>query len=232
MDCVILGSMNARPPLGRRAGNALLRLGYMGLIEPFLLQAKRRVCAVVLELRARTHLEVGCGACTQAVALARHGVSVTAVDISDRLFPPWVRRRPATLNYFRADGRSLPFSDGLFDVAFASMALHEMPPGNRIPVLAEMTRLVRPGGTILIMDYHFEPAAGPSPAATIIRLIEWLAGREHNGNFRDFVARGGIPALARQRGLAVRRRHPILADRGGIFELPVSVRRGTGARHV
>jgi ubiquinone/menaquinone biosynthesis C-methylase UbiE len=213
--------MDDRLSLSRQSLDRISRLGYLAVIEPFLAGAKRKVCRIVDELGAVSLLEVGCGTCTQAVALARRGVRVTAVDISGRLFPPPSRRLPPGLRHFRADGRSLPLPDGGFDVAFASMALHEMPPENRLPVLAEMRRLVRPGGAILIMDYHLEPVRAPGMAEWIIRVMEWAAGREHNGHFHDYVDRGGVPSLARAAGLEIAQRHPILAGRGGIFELTV-----------
>jgi ubiquinone/menaquinone biosynthesis C-methylase UbiE len=214
-------AMDERPGLPRRLYNGLQRLGYLSLIEPFLLRAKRRVRILVERSGAGSVIEVGCGACTQAVGLARLGIFVTAVDISDRMFPVFTRRLPDTLRYFRADGTALPFPDDRFELALASMTLHEMPPEKRVPVLTEMARVVKPGGRLLIMDFHFEAGQPLNLAAFVIRLIERMAGRDHHSHFRDFVRQGGVPALALRTGFAVARRHPILGDRGGIFELPM-----------
>jgi len=200
---------------------AINRFRYLALVEPLLFTAKRRVCRLVEQLGASSVLEVGCGACTQAIALARLGIAVTAVDVTDRMFPLRRARLPENLVVRQADGRSLPFPDRCFDLAFASLTLHEMPPQNRLPVLGEMLRVVRPGGGVVIMDYHFEDGQSFNLAGALIRLIERGAGREHHSHFLDFVACGGIPALARTAGSRVARRHPILGDRGGIFELPV-----------
>ena len=200
---------------------AVGRLGYLGFIEPFLRTAKRKICRVISALEASSVLEVGCGACTQARALARLGLRVTALDVSDRMFPLRRSLLPENLTVLQADGRSLPFPDHAFDVALASMALHEMPPEDRRPVLGEMLRVVRPGGTIVIMDFHFEEQQSTTLAEILIRLIEWGAGREHHAHFLDFVAHGGIPPLARAAGCTVVRRQSILAERGGIFELTV-----------
>jgi SAM-dependent methyltransferase len=212
-------AMDEQPGLRQRLYNGLRRLGYLGLIEPFLLRAKRRVRTLVEQLEPGSMIEVGCGACTQAVALAKLGISVTAVDISDRMFPVFTRRLPDTLRYFRADGTALPFPDACFDLGLASLTLHEMAPESRVPVLTEMARVVKSGGTLLILDFDFEAGQPLDLAAYIIRFIERMGGRDHHRHFRDFVRRGGVPALALRMGFAVARRHPILGDRGGIFEL-------------
>jgi SAM-dependent methyltransferase len=202
--------------------NAARRLFYLLFIEPLLRRAKLKVTATVAALRPATLVEVGSGSCTQAIAVARSGVAVTALDISDAMFPrPGARRLPPALRCLEADGRSLPFPNGRFDAALASMTLHAMPLEDRRLVLGEMARVVRPGGTLLIMDFHFEAGEAASFAGVLIDLIERGAGRSHYACFRDFIARGGVPKLAADIGLLEGRRQPILGERGGIFEITV-----------
>ncbi len=54
--------------------------------------------------------------------------------------------------YMRADARSLPFSDGAFDVVFCFAALHLVP--EPIRVLQEMIRVLSPGGRIAVMTTY------------------------------------------------------------------------------
>jgi len=206
----------------RRLYTRFRRLSYLAFIEPFLYTAKRRVVKRICDLGAKEVIEVGCGTCSQAAAIAAAGIAVSAVDLSDKLFPSRKSARiPQTLTFFRADGRSLPFADDSYDVAFTSMALHEMEPGSRNPVLREMIRVLKNKGTLMIMDFDFDPKNDWNWASLVIRFIERMAGREHHGHFRDFVGSRGVPQLLKRLNLCKWRRAPILNGRGGLFEIRI-----------
>ena len=209
--------------------NLWSRLIYLAFTEPFIWRAKRRVCALVQELEKTRVLEVGCGTCVQGVMIARKGVVVTGIDLSDRLFPSAKPARlPPSFSFFQADGRDLPFPSGRFDCVLTSMVLHEMDPPDRIPALREMIRVLGDDGVLLIMDFDFQLKSDRSPAALLIRIIETIAGEEHHRNFLNFMAAGGVPSLLQNLGYKEWKRHPILFDRGGVFEL--RLRRQSGFR--
>jgi len=204
----------------RRLHNLWSRWIYLLFTEPFLWRAKRKVCALIEELGKPRVLEIGCGTCVQGVMIAKKGIPVTGVDISDQLFPsPRSPRLPSTFSFFQADGRELPFPSGQFGCVLTSMALHEMAPAGRIPVLREMMRVLDRAGVLLIMDFDFHLDSDRSFTALIIRIIERIAGDEHHRNFLNFMAAGGVPALLRSLGCPEWKRHPILRSRGGVFEL-------------
>jgi SAM-dependent methyltransferase len=52
------------------------------------------------------------------------------------------------------DMRKLPFPDDSFDLALASLAVHNLPPGDRGGAVDELLRVVRPGGRIVILDFQ------------------------------------------------------------------------------
>jgi len=52
------------------------------------------------------------------------------------------------------DMRKLPFPGDSFDLALASLAIHNLPPGDRAGAVAELLRVVRPGGRIVILDFQ------------------------------------------------------------------------------
>ena len=101
-------------------------------------------------------LDVGTGGADIPVALladwrrrGRH-LRVTASDDRLEILTAARRTRPALdriadLRLEVADGRSLPYPDGAFDVAHASLVLHHLEPADAIGLLREMARVARRG---------------------------------------------------------------------------------------
>ena len=52
------------------------------------------------------------------------------------------------------DMRDLPFSDAEFDLALASLAIHNLPAGERARAVTELLRVVKPGGQVVILDFQ------------------------------------------------------------------------------
>ncbi len=98
--------------------------------------------------RASRVLDVGCGSGSVTADLARacHG-RVVAVDADPTMVRRSRQRLDGAATVVRADGRALPFADGSFDVAVCNLVLLWSPEPERI--VAEMARVVRPGGVVL-----------------------------------------------------------------------------------
>lgn len=100
-------------------------------------------------------LEVGCGLGTDGVRFAQAGARYTGVDLTARAIE-LTRRRfdleglPADLRV--ADAESLPFDDSSFDVVYSHGVLHHTP--NTQKAIDEIHRVLRPGGTAMVMLYH------------------------------------------------------------------------------
>ncbi|MGH3004034.1 MAG: class I SAM-dependent methyltransferase, partial [Gaiellaceae bacterium] len=95
-------------------------------------------------------LDVGTGAGAFALALAARVREVVAVD-SDAAMAERARTlAPANVEVLVSDGERLPFESFSFDVAGTVRTLHH----TRRPELlvAELTRVTAPGGTILVVD--------------------------------------------------------------------------------
>jgi len=109
------------------------------------------------ELRAaRRVLDLGCGNCDLDRYLAsRYRTEVTGVDTSDRSFPQREKKPEAgqaLVRCIRADASHLDFvCDAQMDAVVSVWALHEMQDTDR--VLCEAYRVLRPGGTMLIVDF-------------------------------------------------------------------------------
>jgi ubiquinone/menaquinone biosynthesis C-methylase UbiE len=101
-------------------------------------------------------LDVGTGGADIPLALIERGrsagrlVRVTGIDLRPEVLAAAAvvdRRITATreLTLHVGDGRSLPYPDGSFDVAHASLVLHHMDPAAARSLLAEMARVARRG---------------------------------------------------------------------------------------
>jgi glycine/sarcosine N-methyltransferase len=106
-------------------------------------------------------LDCSCGIGTQAIGLALHGHRVTGTDLSHRAAGRAAReaaRRGVTLRTATADMRRLPFPDGRFDaVVCADNALpHLLTERDVHAALAEMRRVLRPGGLLLVSTRSYD----------------------------------------------------------------------------
>ena len=96
-------------------------------------------------------LDAACGTGRHAAHLVASGHSTVGVDRSAAMLA--VARRNVPQAEFRTgDLLSLPLGDATVDVAVCALALTHLPdPG---PAIAELARVVRPGGRIVLSDAH------------------------------------------------------------------------------
>jgi ubiquinone/menaquinone biosynthesis C-methylase UbiE len=95
-------------------------------------------------------LDVGAGAGALAFALAPRVRAVVAVEIDEELAARARADAPANVEVLVGDGEHLPFERGSFDFAGTLRTLHHTPRPELL--VAELTRVTRPGGTILVVD--------------------------------------------------------------------------------
>jgi ubiquinone/menaquinone biosynthesis C-methylase UbiE len=107
----------------------------------------RRLLTLTGEERA---LDVGTGAGAFAIGLAPLVRVVVGVDIVPELLAEARKRSPANVELVEADATDLPFERGSFDVVCSARTFHHVPRPEL--VLAEMNRVLRPGGTMLVVD--------------------------------------------------------------------------------
>jgi SAM-dependent methyltransferase len=99
-------------------------------------------------------LDVGCGTGVLAERLAERGYEVTGVDPSEGMLEIMRRRSPASAAV-RASGTELPFEDSRFDLVYTVATLHHIAePAAVAGTLAEMVRVTRPGGRIVVWDHN------------------------------------------------------------------------------
>jgi SAM-dependent methyltransferase len=104
-------------------------------------------------LEQRSVLDVGCGVGLMSRYVGEHFGELHGVDIA-----PGVVERAAE-NFPRGkfqlyDGKSIPFDEQSFDVAFTVCVLHHVPPAQWTSLVAEMARVLKPGGLLYIFEHN------------------------------------------------------------------------------
>jgi ubiquinone/menaquinone biosynthesis C-methylase UbiE len=106
-------------------------------------------------LAGKDVLEVGCGSGIAVQLFAEAGAQVTAVDLTDWAVET-TRRRLRTFGLEgvvqQGDAEQLPFESGSFDLVFSWGVIHHTTDMDK--ALAELVRVCRPGGRVVIMVYH------------------------------------------------------------------------------
>lgn len=120
-------------------------------------QRWRRSVIKALHEREVVHvLDVATGTADLTILAARNGMRVTGIDISSGMLE-YGRKKVegrglrAGIELLQADSEALPFSDRSFDgamVAFGVRNFEHLEKG-----LAEMYRVIRPGGTIAVLEF-------------------------------------------------------------------------------
>jgi ubiquinone/menaquinone biosynthesis C-methylase UbiE len=95
-------------------------------------------------------LDVGAGAGALAFALAPRVREVVAVELDEELAARARADAPANVEVLVGNGEHLPFERASFDFAGTLGTLHHTPRPELL--VAELARVTRPGGTILVVD--------------------------------------------------------------------------------
>lgn len=98
-------------------------------------------------------LEVGCGTGRYATAIQGHLLPCIGLDLSYSQ----LKHAACELRLVQGDARTLPFRNATFAFCFAVLMLHQNDPTNQSQILAEMVRVLEPGGCVMIKTCsHFD----------------------------------------------------------------------------
>jgi SAM-dependent methyltransferase len=98
-------------------------------------------------LAGRHLLDLGCGKGRFARALCREGATVVGLDLSAAMLA-----EATGIERVRASARRLPFRPASFDAVVAVEVLQHLAPRSLDLVCDEIRRVLRPGGTLVIVD--------------------------------------------------------------------------------
>ncbi len=173
---------------------------YDRIFEP-LIKGLRSLGARMLPPEQGMHvLDVGCGTGVHLNLYKKSGCNLYGVDTSPSMLDVARKRLGDSADLRLGDATSIPFETNTFDLVLCMLVLHEMDQPTRMSVLAEMKRVIKPGGHILLIDFHAGPARPLKGWLTksFIFLAEIAAGRRHFRNFRHFISIRGLPGLIEQ----------------------------------
>jgi ubiquinone/menaquinone biosynthesis C-methylase UbiE len=106
--------------------------------------------------RTASLLDIGCGtgAFLREVKRNHPRLGVTGLDLSQpylrvarRRLQPWSRAR-----LIEGAAEAMPFADSEFDIVSCLYLFHELPARVRRAVVAEIRRVLKPGGTLILVD--------------------------------------------------------------------------------
>jgi SAM-dependent methyltransferase len=138
-------------------------------------------------------LEVGVGTGAVATALTEQGRSVVGIDLS----APMIARARERLGpvVARADATTLPLADNSVDSVYAVWVLHLV--GDPAAVVAEVTRVLRPGGRFVAVGGH--PEYADDDVAAFWAALEPLRRRDTNDDMRAWAAAAGYALVGEDR---------------------------------
>lgn len=122
----------------------------------------------------RTVLDLGCGKGRFARRLRERGAQVIGLDVAFGMLD--AGEGPARV---QGSALSLPFRDGAFDVVLAVEMIQHLPPRGLDRALDEIDRVLRPGGTAVVIDRNLaalDPNRPWLPAA-VVKEIDQARGR-------------------------------------------------------
>ncbi|MDQ1433843.1 MAG: hypothetical protein QOF59_659, partial [Actinomycetota bacterium] len=98
-------------------------------------------------------LDIGCGVGVVEAFLVPTFRQVHGVDVAGEAVAHAASDHPRA-NFSVHDGSVLPFADDTFDVAFAACVLHHIDRAERAAFVAEMQRVIRPGGIGVVFEHN------------------------------------------------------------------------------
>ncbi|MER8156838.1 class I SAM-dependent methyltransferase [Streptomyces sp. NPDC094472] len=145
--------------------------------------ARPAMLALAGDVAGRRVLDAGCGSGPLSAALRERGAVVTGIDSSAGMLALARRRLGDDVALRMADlGDPLPFADGAFDDVVASLVLHYLEDWG--PTLAEMRRVLRPGGRLIAsVDHPFVAYAFQDPRPDYFATTSYTFDWTFNGQY-------------------------------------------------
>jgi len=157
----------------------------------------------------------GTGDLALALAVRSEGPRVAGLDLVPAMLSPARRKalvRGRALDLAAGDANRLPFGDACFSAVTIAFGMRNLP--HRISAMAEMARVLKPGGRLYVLEFALPPSPGFAHlyrrylVHLLPRLAGWLTGAARDyrylaetiqefpnpAEFRDEMRRAGLVA--------------------------------------
>jgi len=151
----------------------------------------------LLKYKEKIILDLCCGTGNQIKLLSKHGFrNLYCLDISDSMLEI-AKRSDSFIKIYNEDATKTNFDNATFDVVILSFAIHEKDRNTQQALINEAYRIIKKDGLMLVVDYVFDNKTTKF-GRILIRIIERMAGREHDRNFKNYIQNKGLSSLIKK----------------------------------
>lgn len=184
---------------------------------------KRRLVSLAPLTPGMRVLDLACGTGDIAFEAARAGARVVGLDITERMVR--LAREKDRVFFLVGDIMALPFPDASFDVITTGYGIRNVP--ELRPALREIARVLKPGGTLLSLDFNRPENAGVRWVyLTYLELVGgalgWALHRDPDtyryipATIRRYPGAGRVAGMMRENGFSAAEWLPVL---GGLMAI-------------
>jgi arsenite methyltransferase len=163
-------------------------------------QSTRRALELLMLARGERLLDVASGTGASALFAAREfEVTVTGMDYGEAAVlsataAAEAERLGERVLFRQGDAEDLPLPDGSFDAALCECSLCTFP--NKPQALAEMRRVLKPGGRVAISDVVVDPERLPDELLGPIATIACVGSALTRSGYEELLAEAGFEVFA------------------------------------
>lgn len=179
---------------------------FMTRAVPFLRALRRTLLEVAAAAPGERVLDVGCGPGTFVLALAPRAGAGTAhgIDASPEMIAVAQRnaeKARADVDFQVALIEALPYPDASMDLVTSSLMLHHLPDDVKAKGLAEIRRVLRPGGRFVAVDFATHSHTG------IGHLLSMLGHAHQDGTLEELTPKLRAAGFVDVQSVPTRHRH-------------------------
>lgn len=177
--------------------------------DPMYADAMRIMLELMGDANRKRVLDLGCGSGTLISMIAEEcpDAEIYGVDPSERMVSNSVKRFADLPNVHISIGTAtrIPMPDDYLHVVLSNLALHHVPPAERMACAREIARVLKPGGRLIYCDMFCDVVGPLDDPARCRDIIEKMVGKSlydlDHGAFETMLLHiGDIPAVIREEG--------------------------------